>query len=162
MGLIYTNELVGEILGAAERAYEYTLEGYSGIQKFTRQDIARSPTCRVVSVALGLELSEKGIPVKPDSRQGVRIDEHRYLTLQTNLGELVIDPTWKQFTPIGPIHPNFSDVAIATREEMIYMAERAGISEVDRRFWAPKGMFEEPDNRPVYEKIAAAIDAGIV
>lgn len=155
----YSGELESKIQLAAELAYANVLEEEFGMRGYDRSTIARAPACLYLSDAVRYELEEKGVIAGVDVRHGLRVNMHRYLRIATDLGELIIDPSWKQFAPDGPIHPDFPDVAVSTRTGMISMARRTGISAEDRQLWAPKGMYEEPDNRPVHERIAAAIDS---
>ncbi len=150
----YTPDLSANIIKAAEVAYHEV----AITKDVAILSVPRMRECRDLSVLLGLELAAEGIVYGVDSRNGITCDEHKYLTIATNLGELVIDPSWKQFAPIGPINPVYPDTAIRSREDMEIMAAKAGISFEDRQLWSPKGTYEEPDNRPIQERIASAID----
>jgi hypothetical protein len=145
-----------------DTTYKEVGEGY-GLdpdQGFDPETVHEQRLCRMLTVSLMLELEDRGVKsVRPDSRRGWNVDEHRYLVLDIDGEEIIVDPSWQQFLPQELRTEDLPRALVGTREEVMEQAFNAGVNPIDTQLWAPKGVYDEPENLTREQRIARAIDS---
>jgi hypothetical protein len=125
-----------QIVGASRYAYETVAER----EGYPLDTLHERRACFWVSIPLCAELVEQGghdfsiVSRRLNSRW--RRAEHVYLrSAETARGPIIVDGTWQQFVPRKNRGTYLPRVAVGTPEEIVSMAQNAGVSDRNLEYW---------------------------
>lgn len=121
------------IARAADSGYKEVADKYG----YDPKTVHLKVICSYITEILDLSLRQEGYKFWPFSRELKRCQmPHMYLrSAETGRGLIVVDAAWQQWVPWHKRDPSFPKVAVGTPDEVVSLAEDAGVRSKYLDFW---------------------------